>query len=214
MRQAGTQVAPGIQVPSGIQVGHGTRPVATRQLFTTGSFVETGNDLDIAIEGDGFFQVLLPDGTTGYTRDGSFKRDVTGQMVTSDGYPMEPAITILDNSRNITVGKDGTISGVVGSDSTATNFGQINLAIFPNPGGLSRAGSNIFKETDASGTPTVTTPGTDGMGITVGQFLEYSNVQVVEEMVNLIVAQRAYEVNSKTIQATDEMLQQANNLRR
>ena len=214
MRQAGTEVAAGVQVPTGIQVGHGTRPVATRQLFTVGSFEFTGNDLDMAIEGDGFFQVLLPDGTTAYTRDGAFKRDVTGQIVNSDGYPMEPAITIPDDTVTITIGANGTVNATLAGQSTSTNLGQINLARFPNNGGLERIGSNLYKESGASGTATVTTPGSDGVGEIAQQFLERSNVQVVEEMVNLIIGQRAYEVNTKTIQATDEMLQQANNLRR
>jgi flagellar basal-body rod protein FlgG len=214
LRSAGTEVAAGFQVPSGIQVGHGTRPVATRQIFTTGNFQNTENPMDIAIEGDGFFRILLPDGTTAYSRDGSFQRDSEGTIVTGDGYPMDPQIQIPADALSLTIGKDGQIFVTLPGQAEAQNLGQIQLARFINPAGLHKHGDNLFLETAASGAPQEGAPMEDGRGRTVQGFLEFSNVQVVEELVNLIIAQRAYEVNAKTIQTTDEMLQEANNLKR
>jgi flagellar basal-body rod protein FlgG len=214
LRQAGTEVSAGFQIPSGIQVGHGTRPVATRQIFTVGNFQNTENPLDLAIDADGFFQILLPDGTTAYTRDGAFQRDSEGTIVNGDGFPLQPQIQIPDDAISLTVGKDGQVFVQLSGQSEPQNLGQIQLSRFINPAGLSKVGDNLFVETAASGAPVTGVPGEEGRGQIVQGFLEFSNVQVVEELVNLIIAQRAYEVNAKTIQTTDEMLQQANNLRR
>lgn len=214
MRPAGATVATGIRVPTGIQVGHGTRPVATRGIFTVGAFLNTGNQLDLAIEGEGFFRVLMPDGTVAYTRDGSFAIDDTGQIVTSSGYTLDPSVVIPPDTLEIAVGLDGTVNVTTANQTGAQNVGQILLTRFVNPAGLHRIGANLFRETDASGAPIDGNPGDQGIGNIAQGLLEASNVQVVEEMVNLIVAQRAYEVNSKVIQTSDEMLQQANTLKR
>jgi flagellar basal-body rod protein FlgG len=214
LRQAGSEVAAGFEVPSGIQVGHGVRPVATRQIFSVGNFQNTENPLDLAIDADGFFQILMPDGTTAYSRDGSFQRSSEGTIVTGDGYPLEPQIQIPNDAESITVGEDGQVFVRIAGQAEPQNLGQIQLARFINPAGLEKVGRNLFVETGASGPPVTGVPGEEGRGRIVQGFLEFSNVQVVEELVNLIIAQRAYEVNARTIQTTDEMLQEANNLRR
>jgi flagellar basal-body rod protein FlgG len=214
IRLPGAQAAAGIQVPTGIQVGLGTRPVAVHKIFSQGDFQQTGNPLDLVIEGDGFFQVLMSDGTIAYTRDGAFKLDSQGRIVTSDGFVMEPEIAIPVGATQISIGADGNVSVTIPGQSSPQIVGQIQLARFVNPGGLASIGRNLFKATAASGQPIQGNPGTDGFG-TIGQgFLEMSNVKVVEEMVSLIVAQRAYEVNSRAIQAADQMLEIANTLRR
>lgn len=214
MRQAGTTSGPDSMVPTGIQLGHGVRQVATQKIYTEGSFQQTGNSYDMAIEGDGFFQITMPDGTVGYTRDGSFKKDDQGRIVTAEGYPLEPAITIPTNATDFTVSQDGRVSAAIPGQSQPQEVGQLELARFVNPAGLDSIGRNLLKETAASGTPVLSNPGTDGAGTLVQKYLEMSNVQVVEEMVNMIVAQRAYEVNSKAITTSDEMLSQAANLKR
>ncbi|HHV55617.1 MAG TPA: flagellar basal-body rod protein FlgG [Firmicutes bacterium] len=214
VRYAGSPVSAGAQLPTGIQVGHGVRPVSTERIFTTGTFKQTDNPLDLLIEGDGFFQVLLPDGTTAYTRDGAFKIDGQGRLVTSDGFTLQPEITIPADAVSINVGTDGTVTVLVSGSNQPQNLGQIRLARFINPAGLRSLGRNLFAATAASGAPQEGTPGLDGLGNIAQGYLEMSNVQVVEEMVNMILAQRAYEVNSRAIQASDEMLQTANNLRR
>ena len=200
-------------VPTGIQVGMGTNPVAVHKEFGQGNLQITENPLDLAIEGDGFFQVTLPEGDVGYTRSGAFKRDQDGNLVTVNGYKLEPEITIPDDAKEVTVGADGTVSALL-NDGTIQEIGTIELARFINPAGLDSVGHNIYKRTDASGDAITGTPGQEGLGAISSGFLEMSNVRVVEEMVNLITAQRAYEVNSKAIQASDEMLQMANNLTR
>ena len=214
LRPAGATVATGVRVPTGIQVGHGSRPIATRGLFTPGSLINTGNQLDLAILGDGFFRVLRPDGRTAYTRDGSFALDDTGQLVTSHGYTLDPTIVIPDDTLDVSVGLDGTVNVTTAGQEGSQNVGQILLTRFVNPAGLKRVGSNLFVETDSSGAAIDGNPGDQGLGEIAQNLLEASNVQVVEEMVNLIVAQRAYEVNSRVIQTSDEMLQQANTLKR
>ncbi|MEA3347560.1 MAG: flagellar basal-body rod protein FlgG [Pseudomonadota bacterium] len=214
MTRAGTISATGEEIPTGIQVGLGTKPVAVFKVFTQGNYEETGNELDMAIEGDGFFQVLLSDGTTGYSRAGAYKLDSTGNIVTSDGYALQPAINIPSDTTQITITADGTISVIQAGEVTSTPVGNIELASFSNPAGLDATGRNLFKETDASGTATVGTPGADGLGTISQGFLEMSNVSVVEEMVGMIVGQRAYEANSKSIQTCDEMLKTANTLKR
>lgn len=214
VRAAGATQAQGMQVPTGIQVGLGTRAAGTQRLFGQGDFQQTGNNLDMVIEGDGFFQVMLPSGETGYTRDGSFKKDGQGKLVTSDGYPMQPEITIPAEAQEISIGVDGTVTAKVAGQTEAQQIGQIQIAKFLNPAGLSSMGSNVYAVTGASGEPVSGTPGQDSLGSIRQGFVEMSNVKVVEEMVNMIVAQRAYEVNSKSIQTSDEMLNIANNLRR
>lgn len=214
VRYAGTPVTAGAQIPTGIQIGHGVRPVATQRLFTQGTFQQTDNPLDLVIEGDGFFQVLLPDGSIRYTRDGAFKRDSDGRLVTSDGFPLEPEIRIDENALSINIGSDGTVSIQLPGQDEPEEIGKIQLARFVNPAGLKSDGRNLYLPTAASGPPIVGEPGLDGFGNLAQGYLEMSNVQVVEEMVSMIVAQRAYETNSKAIQAADEMLHTANNLRR
>lgn len=215
MRSPGTDTsAAGTQVPSGIQVGHGVKPVAVTKMFTQGSYFMTGNDTDMLIAGHGFFQVQLPNGETAYTRDGSFKVNSAGQLVTTDGFPVMPGFTIPDDATEITVGQDGSVSVTVDGETTPTNLGQIQIARFINPSGLLAEGSNLFKESNASGAPTVGNPGENGLGEITQRFLEMSNVNMVEEMVNMITSQRAYEINSKTIQTADDMLGQVSNLKR
>jgi flagellar basal-body rod protein FlgG len=213
LRAAGSSQAQGVQVPTGIQVGLGTGGAATQKIFTQGEFQQTGNNLDISIAGQGFFEVTLPSGESAYTRDGSFKTDATGKIVTSDGYPVQPEMSIPQGTKEIQVGEDGTVS-VIGADGTKQDLGQIQVVNFINPGGLESIGSNCFRKTDASGEATPGTPGQDGLGTLKSGFVEMANVQVVEEMVAMILAQRAYEINSKSIQTADEMLNIANNLRR
>lgn len=214
MRSAGASDGQGAQIPTGLQIGLGVRPVATQKIFTPGQFSSTGNSLDLAIEGEGFFQVLMPDGTIAYSRDGSFKRDGDGRIVTSDGYPLEPELIIPEDAEDISIGPDGTVSVKLPNQNESQNIGQIELVRFVNPAGLSSIGRNLLKPTAASGDAITDTPGLSGVGTIAQGILEMSNVQVVEEMVNMIVAQRAYEINSKAIQASDEMLQTANALRR
>lgn len=199
---------------SGIQIGLGTRTAAVTKNFSTGTINQTGNDLDIAIEGEGFFQIQQPDGSTAYSRAGSFKQDSQGRVVNSDGYPLLPEVVIPSNATKVNIGNDGTVSVQQAGQNTPTNVGNIQLATFSNPAGLSSLGRNLYQPTDSSGEATTGTPGQNGIGTMSQGYLEMSNVSVVEEMVNMIIGQRAYEVNSKAVQAADEMLQQANNLRR
>lgn len=213
IRQAGATTGPDTQLPTGIQVGHGVRHVATQRMYTQGNFQQTGNSYDIAIEGDGFFQITMPDGTLAYTRDGSFKKDNTGRLVTSEGYPLEPVITVPEAATDITVSSTGVVTATVSGQTAVQELGQIQLARFINPAGMDSLGRNLLKETAASGAPVVSNPGTDGAGTLMQKYIEMSNVQVVEEMVNMIVAQRAYEINSKAITTSDQMLSIAANLR-
>ncbi len=215
-----TLKAPGVassadtEVPTGIQVGHGTRPAATQKIFTQGDFQNTENELDIAIEGEGFFQVIQPNGETAYTRAGTFKLDGEGRVVTSDGFALEPELTIPTEATSLSIGSDGTVSVLLSGETEASEIGNIDLALFTNPAGLKSIGRNLYLPTSASGDATIGTPGEDSLGTIAQGYLELSNVSVVDEMVNMIVAQRAYETNSKSIQASDEMLQTATNLRR
>ncbi len=214
LRNAGSSATQGMQLPTGLQVGHGVRPIATTKIFTQGDYVLTENPLDLVIEGDGFFQVQMPDGTTGYTRCGAMKLSSEGRLTTSEGYYLQPDITIPSNTQSINVGSDGTVSVILAGEEETQEIGQIELANFTNPAGLSNIGKGLYQRTSASGEAIVVTPGTEGVGTIIQGSLEMSNVKTVEEMVSMIVAQRAYEVNSKAIQAADEMLQTANNLRR
>lgn len=202
-------------VSSGLQVGLGTRSAATEVIQNQGDFTSTGNSLDLAIQGNGFFQIKLPNGDTGYTRSGSFQLDSQGNLVTSDGNPLIPSITIPNNATNVTIGSDGTVSVTQPSQTQAQQVGQIQLAMFPNPGGLNSVGSNLFLQTTASGDPIVGVPGgSDGLGTLQQGMLEQSNVSLVDEFVQMILAQRSYEANSRAVSAADQMLQQLNTLGR
>lgn len=214
LRNPGATSAEGSQVPSGIQVGLGVKPVAVQKIFEQGDFVKTGNTLDLVIEGDGFFQILMPDGTVAYTRSGAFKLDSEGRVVNSDGYPLEPGITVPADTINITVSANGKVSVLQPGSSAPVEIGQIELARFINPGGLRAIGKNLYLPTASSGEATTAYPNNEGFGTIAQGFLEMSNVNIVEEMVNMIVSQRAYEINSKAVQASDDMLQIVNNLRR
>lgn len=215
LKPAGTETVAGTTIPEGIQVGHGVRPSSVAKIFTPGNLIQTGNPLDLVIEGDGFFQIELTDGTTAYTRDGAFKINQEGIIMTADGYPLTPAINIPIEYEQIAIGSDGTVSVRIPGSTTPQNLGTLTLARFPNPAGLdARLGRNLLIETEASGPPTEGQPGLEGIGLIEQGFLENSNVQVVEEIIHLIIAQRAYEASSKVIQASDEMLQTANNVRR
>jgi flagellar basal-body rod protein FlgG len=214
LRSPGVASSADTQVPTGIQVGNGVRPAATQKMFSQGDFSHTDNQLDMAIEGNGFFQVIQPNGEIGYTRAGTFKLDSDGRVVTSDGLPLEPEVTVPSDATSISIGTDGTVSVVLAGQSQPSQIGNIELAGFINPAGLNSIGRNLFTPTAASGDPTTGTPGQETFGTVAQGYLEMSNVSVVDEMVNMITAQRAYETNSKTIQASDEMLQTANNLRR
>ncbi len=200
--------------PTGIQVGLGVKPVGTTKVHSQGDLQSTNNQLDLAIEGQGFIQVTLPDGTTAYTRSGGLQLDANGQLVTPDGYALDPAVTIPSDALAITIAQDGTIAVNSPGSTTPTTVGNIELARFPNPSGLKSIGQNLYVETEASGTPSTGTPGSDGYGRLTQGFLESSNVSVVEEVVNMILAQRAYESASKGIETSDNMLSRAINLSR
>ncbi len=214
IRRPGGTSATGVQWPTALQVGLGANYVGTAKNFTQGNYLATDQPLDMIIEGDGFFQIELPDGTTGYTRDGSFKRDANGDVLTNEGLRLIPSITIPDNVTQLTISRDGTVSVVVPGQTASTQLGQITLVNFTNPQGLDALGTNLFAETDASGAPLVDVPGQNGLGSIRQGYLENSNTSVVDEMVSLIVGQRAYEANSRTVQTSDEMLQTAVNLKR
>jgi flagellar basal-body rod protein FlgG len=206
LRQPGAQSSQQTQIPSGLMIGVGVRPIATERIFTQGSLQRTENALDIAINGTGFFQIQMPDGTLAYTRDGAFQRDSTGQIVTSSGYPLSPAITIPSDAISITISRDGIVSVTQPGNAAATQVGTIQLASFVNQGGLQSVGENLFVETASSGTPTPNTPGTNGTGLLNQGYVETSNVNVAEELVQMIQTQRAYELNSKAISTSDAML--------
>jgi flagellar basal-body rod protein FlgG len=214
LRKAGASATAGTQVPTSLEVGYGTRPVATVRQFEVGEFTQTGSPLDMAIEGNGFFQVTLPDGTTGFTRDGSFKMSSEGQITTSDGLFLSPEITIPEDAEAIQIGYDGMVFAIVVGSTEPQELGQIETAKFVNPAGLEALGHNLFAQTVASGEPITGIPGEEGLGTIAQGYLEMSNVDVVAEMVNMIVAQRAYEVNSKAIQTSEEMSSIANSLKR
>lgn len=206
-RQPGAQSSENNQLPSGLQIGTGVRVVGTQKEFTEGSLQVTGNSLDVAINGRGFLEVLLPDGTTAYTRNGEFHLSRDGELVNADGLVIQPAITIPEGTRTVTVGKDGVVSVVMAGDTQAQQIGSLTLTDFINPAGLEAIGGNLFLETTASGSPTNGTPGLDGLGTLEQGSLENSNVDVVEELVNMITTQRAYEMNAKVISTSDQMLQ-------
>lgn len=195
------------QLPSGLQLGTGVRTAGTQKVFSQGTLQVTEQPLDMAINGQGFFQITMPDGSISYSRDGQFSLNSEGQIVTTNGLPLEPAITIPENTKNITIGQDGVVSVLTAGATSPTEVGTIQLANFVNPAGLEAIGDNLFRETTASGTPQVGTAGLDGLGSLKQGSLENSNVSVVEEMVNMITTQRAYEMNSKVISTADQMLQ-------
>ena len=207
MRQSGANSTEQTTLPTGLQVGLGVRPVATARIYTQGNLQQTSNNLDLAIKGDGFFQIQMPDGTTNYTRDGSFQLNANGQMVTSNGYTLLPGITIPNNAQSLTIGNDGTVSVTLPGQATPQTVGQLQLATFVNPAGLDPKGQNLFAETASSGTPNTGAPNNNGIGALQQGFVETSNVNVVEELVQMIQTQRAYELNSKAVQTSDQMLQ-------
>jgi len=207
IRQVGAATSQDTQAPSGMSLGTGVRVVATEKLYTQGSLAQTGNSLDLAIQGRGFFQVLMPDGTFGYTRDGSFQMNSQGELVTSSGYKVQPGITIPSGAQSITIGSDGVVTANVAGQSAPVQVGTLQLVDFVNPTGLQARGENLLMESAASGTPQTSTPGLNGVGTVQQGAVESSNVNVVEEMVNMIETQRAYEMNTKAIQTTDQMLQ-------
>jgi flagellar basal-body rod protein FlgG len=207
LRQSGAASSEQTQLPTGLQVGLGTRAVATARNFTQGNLQQSGGNLDVAIKGNGFFQIQLPDGGTAYTRDGSFQLDSQGQLVTNNGYLVQPGITIPAQAQSVTIAADGTVTVALPGQATPQSVGQLQLASFVNPAGLEPRGSNLFGETASSGTPTSASPGQSGLGALQQGFLETSNVNVVEELVSMIQTQRAYELNSKAISTSDQMLQ-------
>lgn len=214
IKPAGSSAFQGSFLPTGIQIGHGVRVAGTRTVFTEGALRVTENPLDVAITGkNGFFQVEMPDGSTGYTRDGAFSLDETGTIVTSDGFPLTDAVQIPQDATAVSISEEGIVSVVQPPGTTINEVGNITLANFVNPAGLAKMGKNIYLETEASGPPQVGNPGEDGLPFLQQGFLENSNVSVAEELVNLITAQRAYEVNSRAVRTSDEMIQTAVNLK-
>lgn len=212
LRQSGANSSEQTQLPTGLQVGLGVRPVATSRVFSQGNLQTSSNNLDVAISGNGFFQISMPDGTTGYTRDGSFKLDAQGQIVTNNGYLVQPGITVPANAQNLTIANDGTVTVLMPGEAIPQTLGQIQTASFINPAGLDPKGQNIYAETASSGTPQSAAPGSNGLGMLQQGFVETSNVNVVEELVSMIQTQRAYELNSKAIQTSDQMLQRLGQL--
>jgi flagellar basal-body rod protein FlgG len=212
VREAGASSSQQTQLPTGLQLGTGVRATATVRQFTQGNLQQTGNQFDLAINGHGFFQVQLPDGSTAYTRDGSFHVDGNGALVTSSGFALTPAITIPPTAQSVTIGQDGTVSIKVAGQAAPQNVGAIQLATFVNPAGLEARGQNLYVETAASGTASTNAPGSNGLGLLQQGYLETSNVNVVEELVSMIQTQRAYEINSKAIQTADQMLQRLSQL--
>jgi flagellar basal-body rod protein FlgG len=212
--QPGVNAGQQTTVPTGLQLGLGTRASSNEMILTQGTFSQTDNPLDVAIQGTGFFQVRLTTGNLAYTRDGSFQMDKNGVIVDSSGNPLEPQITLPANAQSVTIAPDGTVSYVTAGQTAAQQAGQIQLAAFQNPAGLNSIGKNLYQPTDASGDPTVAAPGgTEGLGSLMQGYTEQSNVSIVDEFINMIVAQRAYEANSKVVKAADEMYQQVNNLK-
>jgi len=207
LRQVGANSSEQTTLPTGLQAGLGTRAVASARSFTQGNLQQSSNPLDLAVRGNGFFQIQMPDGTLGYTRDGAFQVDAQGALVTNNGYALQPGITIPVGAQSITIAQDGTVSATLAGQTQPQILGQIQLASFVNPAGLEPKGQNLFAETVASGTPSAGEPGLNGLGSLQQGFVETSNVNVVEELVSMIQTQRAYELNSKAIQTSDQMLQ-------
>jgi flagellar basal-body rod protein FlgG len=198
--------------PTGIQVGLGVKPAAVTKIFTEGDIVQTGNTLDLAIEGSGFLQVIMPNGVTAYTRAGNLKLDGEGRICTSDGYPIQPEITIPPDAEKLTISQSGLVSATLGNESTSTQLGNIELAEFVNDAGLLSIGNNLFRETEASGNAAIGVPGTNGIGTVLQGYVENSNVNLVEELTAMITAQRAFEVNSKVVTTSDQMMSAVNQM--
>ncbi len=211
VRQPGAQSSQNTEIPSGLMLGTGVRPMSTQKFYSQGNIIQTENPLDVGVTGNGFFEILMADGSSAYTRDGTFQLNSQGQLVTSNGFLVQPSITIPANTESVTIGEDGTVSVLVSGSTSPTQVGSIQLTDFVNPAGLQPIGDNLLKETAASGSGTVGTPGQQGMGRTIQGSLESSNVNVVQELVNMIETQRAYEMNSKAISTSDQMLQYASN---
>ena len=211
LRQSGAQTSQDTQLPSGLSVGTGVRLVATEKMHSQGNIIQTGNSLDMAVNGRGFFQILRPDGSLGYTRDGSFQTNAQGQVVTANGYLLQPAITLPAGSQSVSISSDGTVEVTLAAAAAPTQVGNVQLVDFINPAGLQATGENLFSETASSGNPQAGTPGLNGLGGIMSGSLETSNVNTVEELVNMIETQRAYEMNSKVISTADGMLQYVNN---
>jgi len=212
-REPGAQSSQQTTLPSGLQIGTGTRVVTTERLHTQGNLTKTGNSTDVAINGNGFFQVQMPDGTLAYTRDGNFQINAQGQLVTSSGYPVQPAVTVPQNATSLTVGKDGVVTVTMPGTVNNTQVGTFQLANFINPAGLRSLGENLYAETEASGTANLANPGSNGVGALNQNYVETSNVNVVEEMIQMIQTQRAYEINSKAVQTADRMLEKVAQLK-
>jgi flagellar basal-body rod protein FlgG len=213
-RSPGAEAAQGLQVPVGLQIGSGVRVAGTTKVYTPGTLANTGNPLDVAIEGDGFFQVNLPDGSARYTRDGAFRLNDKGNIVNIDGFPLQPQFTIPTDALSVSIGSDGTISYTTSGSTASTVLGQLTLVRFANPSGLDNMGRNLVNATASSGSPILATPGLSGTGLIRQAFLERSNVDVVTELVNLITAQRAYEINTRAIRTADDMLSNTTNITR
>ncbi len=213
-RSAGSATGRTFTAPISLQIGMGTSFTATAPNMSQGSPIQTSNPTDMMITGNGFFQVQRPDGSLSYTRDGSFRRDATGNLVTTDGYPVEPAVNIPADASNVSISADGRVTGIKGTNPESVEFGTVKVFVFTNPAGLDRVGGNLYRQTSASGNAESKTPGAEGAGMIRGGYVESSNVQVVEEMVKMITAQRAYEINSKAITTADEMLNTVNALKR
>lgn len=211
LKEPGARTAADAMAPTGLQIGSGAEVASSVKIMRQGELQPTSSKFDMAIQGQGFFQILMPDGSTGYTRDGSFQLDSNGQVVTSNGYPLQPAITVPANTQSLTIGSDGTVTATVAGSNTPTQIGTIQLSDFINPAGLQPIGQNLFQETAASGAAQAGTPGLNGLGTVQQGSLETSNVNTVESLVNMIETQRAYEINSKAISTTDQMLQYVNN---
>ncbi|MBT9613690.1 MAG: flagellar basal-body rod protein FlgG [Burkholderiales bacterium] len=207
LRQPGAKSTQQTEIPSGLQIGTGVHPVATERIHTQGNLQQTGNSLDVAVNGTGFFQILQADGTTAYSRDGSFQLNSQGQIVTASGYVVQPAITIPATAISVTISRDGIVSALSSGSTSPTQIGQLQLASFINPGGLQSQGENLYIETASSGSPSTGNPGSNGLGFLNQGYVETSNVNVAEELVNMIQTQRAFEINSRSIQASDQMLQ-------
>lgn len=212
MKVPGSPTSDDTKSPTGIQVGLGVKTAAVAKNFTQGDLIQTDNELDVAIEGSGFFQVDLPNGNTAYTRAGNFKLDGDGRLVTSDGYPLQPEIVIPEDARQVTISETGVVSAILGEDTESTELGNIDLAAFVNEGGLVAVGRNLFRETDSSGVAAIGTPGSDGYGLLLQGFYENSNVNLVAEMAYMITTQRAFEINSNVVSTSDEMMQTVNNM--
>jgi len=212
LRQPGAQSSEQTTIPSGLQIGTGVRPIATERIHSQGGLTQTSNSKDVAIQGGGFFQIQLPDGTTAYSRDGSFQFDQNGQLVTASGYPVQPTITIPQDAESLTIGNDGIVSVTLPGQTAPQQVGQLTLSTFINESGLESIGENLYRETQSSGAPNETTPGLNGGGTLRQGYVETSNVNVAEELVNMIQTQRAYEINSKAVSTSDQMLQRLANL--